>query len=1075
MSHDHPANRPTRVRAAVAAILGTSALTGFGVTAHAQDAEPALEEITVTGSRIVRKDFEATSPIVTVSSEVFENTGTGALEANLNKLPQFVPAVSQFVTQDVQNTATNTVGASTVSLRGLGPNRNLVLIDGRRAMPVNASMATDINSIPSAAIERVEITTGGASSVYGADAVGGVVNFVLKKNFEGFQFDAQYGSTEQWDGDELRLSALMGTNFSDGRGNVMFGVEHFNRDEARQIDRDFYRELAANPTVNGSEFWWSASAYVPTFGNLPNQSVIDSIFDQAAPGAIGANSQFFVNTDGTIYTGGASVAGPGVAAGAYRYNGPLDGWRRKRLADGSLGQNATENLISIPLERWSMFGRAQYDFNDSVSAFAEATFNTNSTESVLQYSPASNGWAALIPYGNGIYAPSVDSNGNTLPDYQAGGRYGLNCPATGGCTNSQAFPVPAELAALLDSRPDPNAPWQLNRVLDFLPPRGSANESTMFQITAGLNGRLPIQDWTWEAYASHGETDVRSDLVGFASLERYRAVVTSPNFGRNFFQTGNGAFPGNNFAGATGRCSTGLPIFGDFPVSDDCVASITANLQNNTKMEQDIVEANVQGLLADLPTGELRFALGTTYRENFFRYRTDGLTGQESFLDGGIGLFPAGNSQGRTSVKEVYGELLVPVVRDLPGFKRVNLELGYRYSDYNSVGSVNTYKGMLDWVISDFVRFRGGHQLAIRAPNIGELYLARTQAVGSTSFGDFCSRLSTAPSGANPATNINGAAGAAHAEAICRQLMGPTGAAAYYAQPQAPGGFNIALSNTVGNPDLDPEEAKTYTAGFVFRSPFETPALSKLTAAVDWYSIKLTDAIAPISVDTVVDQCLSMSANPTGDINTPACQAIVRDPNTGAPGTIDVSYSNQGIIKTSGVDLQLDWRTALADIGLAAIPGDFSVNFLLNWVDSFKTQANPNAPTFEWVGSLGPNTPGLNTGIYEWKTFTTFSYLSGPVTASLRWRHLPSVDSQSSVLSPLSTTLGVGSYDLFDLSGTWQVNPSVGLRLGIDNLLDKDPPLANVDPARVQSGGTYLSNLYDVLGRRYYMGVRVQF
>src|SRR5262249_54608772 len=163
--------RPTTVRSAVAMILGTSVMCALCMPAAAQDPPPAaqkpaeLQEVTVTGSRIVRKDFEATSPIVTVGQEIFQQSSTVALESNLNKLPQFVPAVTQQVTTDVQNTATNTVGASTVSLRGLGPNRNLVLLDGRRTMPVNAQMVVDINSIPAAAVERVEIITGGASSV----------------------------------------------------------------------------------------------------------------------------------------------------------------------------------------------------------------------------------------------------------------------------------------------------------------------------------------------------------------------------------------------------------------------------------------------------------------------------------------------------------------------------------------------------------------------------------------------------------------------------------------------------------------------------------------------------------------------------------------------------------------------------------------------------------------------------------------------------------------------------------------------------------------------------------------------
>jgi outer membrane receptor protein involved in Fe transport len=204
--------------------------------------------ILVTGSRIARnRDFTATSPITTVDAELLEKSSAINLEANLNKLPQLSPSLTQFGPPegrgDINSTATNTPGATTVSLRQLGANRNLVLVDGRRPTPVNGTGVVDINSIPSAAIERVEIITGGASSTYGADAVGGVVNFILKHDFEGLTVDGQYGVTEHGDGGEYRVSALIGANIADGRGNVMLGMERYDRKEIKQFDRDWYVDL----------------------------------------------------------------------------------------------------------------------------------------------------------------------------------------------------------------------------------------------------------------------------------------------------------------------------------------------------------------------------------------------------------------------------------------------------------------------------------------------------------------------------------------------------------------------------------------------------------------------------------------------------------------------------------------------------------------------------------------------------------------------------------------------------------------------------------------------------------------
>ena len=200
--------------------------------------EFALEEIVITGSRIVRRDYESNSPIVTIEAAEFEMQTGLNIESYLNQLPEYNPAASPVTSQgDVQITPVNSVGVATISLRGFGPNRNLTLVDGKRQVPVNALLWTDVNGIPSSLIERVETITGGASAVYGADAIGGVTNFILRKDFEGFEFDGQYGIHEAGGGEESRISALLGTNFADGRGNITMGVERYVRKEALERDR----------------------------------------------------------------------------------------------------------------------------------------------------------------------------------------------------------------------------------------------------------------------------------------------------------------------------------------------------------------------------------------------------------------------------------------------------------------------------------------------------------------------------------------------------------------------------------------------------------------------------------------------------------------------------------------------------------------------------------------------------------------------------------------------------------------------------------------------------------------------
>jgi outer membrane receptor protein involved in Fe transport len=234
--------RNRRATAAGGALLASALAIMPVSTVVAQDQpedERTLEEVVVTGSRIVRQDFTANSPVQTVDETLFDETSAVGVETVLNRLPQFVPAVTQFTTGDVQQTVTNTVGASTVSLRGLGPNRNLVLINGKRAMPIDPRMVVDTNTIPAAAIQRVEVISGGASAVYGADAVGGVVNFILKDNYEGANIDVRFGDTEHGGDQTVSISALFGANVADDRGNVMLQVSRDTRSKQYQWQRDW--------------------------------------------------------------------------------------------------------------------------------------------------------------------------------------------------------------------------------------------------------------------------------------------------------------------------------------------------------------------------------------------------------------------------------------------------------------------------------------------------------------------------------------------------------------------------------------------------------------------------------------------------------------------------------------------------------------------------------------------------------------------------------------------------------------------------------------------------------------------
>jgi iron complex outermembrane recepter protein len=1113
---------PKRLACAIATALAMPAI-GLGFrTAHAQQADQP-EEITVTGSRIVRRDYDANSPLQTVDESAFQSQSSIAIETVLNDLPQFVPAAQgmtqlQDQSQMTDNFPTLTAGASTISLRGLGSNRNLVLLDGYRAVPVNATMAVDLNSIPAAAIERVEVITGGASSVYGADAVAGVVNFILKKDFEGLDLNVQTGAMQNGEGAESRASVLFGVNGADNRSNIMLGLELARRDPIHADDTDFWNKALRDGTTAGTQLIYTGPYVSTDAANAPSRAVIDSIFNQAPANAVlagatagsVASGSLFWNEDGTLYTGGESFngtapAGAAAAAGAYRYNGPMFTSRtnahipgdypfRQIGAEGEIIQHILPFEANIPLDRSSVFGRASYDLSDSVSAYAQILSVQSDTRRYFTDSPAVAGWGMIAQHGNGVYGPSLNPDGSTNIAYRAGGQFGLACAAMGGCTKSQVFPVSAELARVLDSRPNPEADWSLNYGMDFgdfgAPGnyfRSVFNETRTNQLSFGLKGEIEGIDGTWDVVTSKGDSKLDLRLEGYASLARVRALMLAPNWGKGFFQQGNSGAPGNGFSGGIAKCTSGVPVFGDHAnISQDCLDVMYVTLNHQSKMDQKFVEGNVQGRAFNMPAGEARFSAGVHSRTNTYYYIFDPLQTENAFNDNPEG-FPADNTKGETSVNEIYGELLLPVLDGKPGAEHLNLELGYRYSDYDLQGGIDTYKALIDWGITDTLRFRGGRQLATRAPNIAELFQANTQSWTVQIGGDPCSPNSLYAYGANPAMNP---ANFANVQAICAAKMGSTAVASqFYGLPagQLPNAVVwLPFSDATGNPRVNPETAHTTTAGIVWSPNTSIDQLNGLTLSVDYYNIEIEDMISVQSAIVVYEGCLSAGLNPTFDPLSAECQKIHRSPTSGFAAPTTVSYVNAAFAEVEGVDVTADWRTEIAG-------GNFGVNFMLTKLLAEKTQATASSPVIEWKGSLGPD-PGtsLNNGAFDYKTFTTVNYGRNAWNLALRWRHLPSaIDaSQASInaniaagLSPagtVSTQLGAqDSYDIFDLSGDFNVNERMQLRYGVDNLFDTDAIWTGgrtaTDPHPSTGSGETEAGFYDILGRSFYVGLQMSF
>jgi iron complex outermembrane receptor protein len=1016
-------------------------------TTLAPAAEPAPnQEIVVTGSRIARRDFSSTTPILTAGQDLLSNSGTVALETNLNKLPQFTPDKAPTQGGDVQPTATNTPGAATVSLRGIGANRNLVLVDGRRATPSNANMVVDLNTIPAAAVERVEVITGGASSTYGADAVGGVVNFILKKNFQGLQLDGHYGMTQRGNGEEYRIAGFMGANFADGRGNITLGLEVYNRSDAKKLDFPWFKKFNNSNQTGGTEFFSNFPTFVTNAGNAPSQALVNSIFSQAAAGAVPNNASFYFNpgngTNNTAF-GGFDAR---TTAGAYRFSLPTgNGSPWEKLANGQLAQNFQDELAQLPLNRYNLYTRGTYEVNDWVSVFGQGYFNRSSNRTVQQPSPAVNGWGVSIP---------VDGRA-----------------------------LPTELASLLASRPNPTAPWALNSYFAGIN-RNLKTDTYTYQVMAGLQGKVLGTDWTWEIYGSQGEATTNTKLTGAFSLERFRTIITAPNWGAGFKAQGNATAGG--FGAATASCTSGLNPFDNVATSQDCLDAIKADLKNRSHMRQTVWEGSLQGGLLTLPGGQLRFAAGLDYRSNKFEFENDNLTTQgSSFLDQAIGIYPSGNSSGEITTKEVYGELLIPIVKDLPFAKNIDLEPGIRYSDYNTTGGSTTFKILGNWDVTSWLRFRGGFNRAERTPNIGELYLALQQSFGVATNGDLCSTNNSRAYSAGTGNTTNRAA----VRALCETIMNradPTGQTSvnFYANANNQGaGSGFVFTSLKGNPNLRPEVAKTWTYGTVISSPFENPWLRRLRLSVDYYSIKVDHAIAPQTADILQRQCFDTAFNPTLSASATACQGITRNINIGTIGDLQGTYLNAGRFRVKGIDFQLDWGIDMQET--LGVPGRFNANVVVNYLDSVKSSPLDVLPLVEYAGTLGPNAGdnGLNANSYRWRSFSTFNYAVGKASFGMQWQHLPSIKSATAATNAATTFAGAPSYDLFNLFTSYAVTRDVQLTIGVDNLFDKAPPITEYNTAppagQLAGGGIGASGtqgtFFDVLGRRFYVNAKFKF
>jgi outer membrane receptor protein involved in Fe transport len=946
---------------------GTASVGAFAPGALAQEAE--LEQIVVTGSRIARPDYESASPVVSVSQQLFQQSGSASVDTVINALPQFVPSITS-----TSNNPSN-AGQSNIDLRGLGSNRVLVLMDGRRVVPANGTGTVDLNLLPSSLIQNVEIISGGASAVYGSDAISGVVNFRLNTDFEGLELDGTYGITEQGDGQEYQGTISAGTKFAGGRGHIMGALSYTERDSVTQGDRKF-SEVALG---------WDGTEFVPVGSGTIEEgrvtvaapaATITQLFNDryGIPGV--TQTTYGFNADGTLFT-----LGTGAPGSVLNYRGPIT----NSFNDASYSYNyAPPNYLQLPLERTSVFVAGSFDVTDNHQAYAQGIYADYTVDTALAPTPLSS-----------VFTPPTNPF------------------------------IPDDLQVLLDARSDPAARFPLVRRMTEIGPRTESNEYEVYQFILGMKGDI-VSDWTYDVYGSLGKVELNTDQAGNVSREAWEQLTYAPD-------------------GGVALCG-GFNPFGAGAITPECAAFMSRNTSYGETTEQNIFEATATGSLFELPAGKVMAVVGYMYKEDSYEFSPDA-TLARTLPDGRFdiaGFNAALPIEGDTDSNELFTEILIPILADMPGADRLEATLGYRYADYSTVGGVDSYKAEMMWRPVAPVSLRGSYQRAVRAPSVSELFSPQVPNFPAYSNPDPCSITSAARTGAN----------AAAVRDLCLAQGIPATLIDSY-------NFNNSQVEGLagGNPDLIEETADTFTAGITFQSPSSNPWLSAFQLSVDYYSIEIEDYVTSVPARTFIARCYDPAYNPTFDVNNAFCGFFERRAEDGNIINALEANANVGAIETAGIDVQVDWA---ADMG----PGRFSVNWIMTFLDKWEIQEIPGDPFTPLEGTVGYFGAGDN--FPEEKSTMNLAYKMGNWGFSGQWRYISKVDDIG------EPDFELDSRNYFDLTTSYAFDEGLldgaTVRVGVINVADEDPVIypssqqANTDPTT-----------YDVLGRRYFLNVNYKF
>ena len=973
-------------------------------------------QIVVTGSRIASPTLTSASPLQIVDAQDIDDSGVVNVQEVLLENPVFgTPTLSR----TNSNFLTSSVGVATVDLRNLGTDRTLVLVNGRRFVAGVPSTATvDLNTIPTQFIERIDILTGGASSIYGSDAVAGVVNIIYKDDFEGIEASGQIGIAERGDDARKQANLLMGANFDDGRGNVTVHLGY--SDEGAVFTRNRERSAIDQFTCVGVAV---AQGGCGTFQNggdffTPYRPFLSGF----APG-------------GTIFTDTQALAvGPGGVLRANNTNGLVhvsDGVpatvRPCTVADPCVPNLALATgfnrsayrTIAVPTERYLMALRGNYEITDNINAFLEGTFAKTRTKSVLEPYPLGSG--DINPLTGQINIEARDADGNIIRN---------------------PFVQDAIFNDASDNDGDGLRDIYFIRRMADLGPRGNQADRTTYRVLTGLEGDV-FTDWRWDIFYAFGETlesQRGGGQVNVLNFANALSVITDA--------LGN-PICASEIARAQG-CQPADVFGGPLSISPQAAAYIAAPQSRTTRTTQKLAGANLSGQLFDpWGAGPVGLAIGTEYRKEFAEENNDALT--EAGLNAGNAI---PSTRGSFDVIEGYAELAVPILTEQPFFHLLEARGAVRVSDYSTVGTTYSWNYGLEWAPVPDIRLRAVMARATRAPNIGELFTPPTQTFPPGLI-DPC--LGVGPTGNAP----SGALGD-----ICRRDPGVQANIAangvFTANPQDPQGIS---GFNQGNPNLREEKADTFTAGVVI-NPRSISWLRNFAFTVDYYKIEIEDAITITGRQTILNQCFIEG-------NEDFCQFIFRRPRpAGVNSAGSIEFVNSGGVNAAefgheGIDVTASFRQNLEDWGLF---GNFNARVAWTHVLEAFTIPLPDADVNNFNREIGaPRNKVFGTASWstdDWGITWRQTYI-GPVF--IRDESVPGTEFD------YSDRVRVGPEMYSDVQFRFTPGDNYEFFFGVDNLFDNEPPpiisgLPGDDTGTETDAGTY-----DPIGRRYYAGARLKF